>query len=304
MRRHKSLLISIFLITLVSLTSCNLRASPEPAPTDQSAAYTAAAKTIIAQLTEVAGQQSPTATGSSQAEATEIPTSPVESPTATETPTETEPLPSPTTTTSPTPVPTSTLPAGDPKTELGEPAFIDTFDSDANWSLYTNDHVSFTVKDSNMVMVAFEPEHYTGWMVSWPVISEFYLEMTAEQRQCSGLDHYGMMFRATKTEKGYVGYFFGITCDGQYSLSNWDGSKYIPLVDWTPSDHILTGSNQTNRIGVMAEGNRISMYANGKLMKEFNDDTHQEGRFGVGIGSVNTTDFKTWIDEMAYWEIP
>lgn len=304
MRIKESLFISMFIIAGFVLAACNLSAATEPAPIDQSAAYTIAAQTIIAQYTQEAGQQTPMATESGQEPATDTPPGPSASPTPTESPTATQASPTATQTTSPSPVPTATLSTGDPKTGLGEPAFIDTFDSDANWSLYTDDHVSFTVRDSNMVMVAFEPERYTGWTITWPQISDFYLEITAEQQQCSGLDHYGMIFRTERDDEDYVGYFFGISCDGQYYLSNWDGSRYVPLIDWTPSDAILTGSDQTNRIGVMAEGNRISLYANGKLMKEFNDDTYQEGRFGVGIGSVNTTDFNTWVHEIAYWDIP
>jgi hypothetical protein len=224
--------------------------------------------------------------------------------TATEIPTATEPPPTPTSTSPPPPVPTATLSAGDPKAGLGEPAFYDSFDSGTSWPLYTDDHVSFLVKESNLVMVAFKPDRYTGWMLTWPVISEFYLEMTAKPRQCSGLDQYGMMFRATKTDKGYIGYLYGVSCDGKYSLRTWNGSKFTTLVDWTSSEHILAGANQINRIGVQAEGDRISMYANGKLLKEFNDDTHQGGKFGVTVGSANTTEFKTWVDEIAYWDIP
>jgi hypothetical protein len=304
MPKYKSLLARIPVTAGISLVACNLPASTAPPPTDQSAAYTQAAENIIAQMTEAAGQFSPTSPEEIQIVATSTATSPAATATATELPTATEPPPTATATSSPAPSPTATLTAGDPRAGLGEPAFSDPFDNGNNWPLYTDKHVSFSVKDSNLVMVAFKPDRYTGWMLTWPVISEFYLEMIAKPRNCSGLDHYGMMFRATKTDKGYIGYVYGISCDGKFSLRSWDGSKFTKLVDWTPSEHLLSGANQTNRVGVQAEGNRISMYANGKLIKEINDDTHQEGRFGVAVGSANTPDFKAWVDEIAYWDIP
>ena len=54
----------------------------------------------------------------------------------------------------------------------------------------------------------------------------------------------------------------------------------------------------------MANGNQLSMYANGKLIGEFQDGSHREGRFGIFIGSVNTPDVKVLVDEIAYWDLP
>jgi hypothetical protein len=288
----------------ISLAACNLPASTEAPPTDQLAANTAAAETIIAQLTEVVETLTPAATEGPLPEPTQ--TTVISDITETVLPT-TAPTVVPTeldaTATSPPP-PTPTLDASDPKAGLGDPVFYDTFSDGNNWPLYTDEHVSFEVKDSNLVMTAFNPDHYNGWILTWPVISDFYLEMTTKTQECSGKDQYGTMVRAVKTDQGYIGYLYGISCDGHYSLRRWNGQKYVQLVDWTPSEYINTGSNQKNRIGLMANGNQFSMYANGKLIGEFQDDTHGEGRFGVLIGSVSTPDVEVLVDEIAYWDLP
>lgn len=302
------LFIMVGIISLI-LAACNLPASTEPPPPlDQSAAETAAAETIIAQLTVVAETLVPTTAASSLPEATQ--TEAVSTATATEvlvspaTSTATAPAPSPTEPPTSPPPPTPTLDANDPKAGLGEPAFYDTFNNGESWPLYEDEHVSFIVKDSNLVMTAFNPDKYNGWMLTWPVVSNYYLEMTTNSKQCSGKDTYGNMVRAVKTEEGYIGYLYNISCDGNFSLRIWDGNKYITLVDWTSSEFINPGSNQTNRIGLMANGNKFSMYANGKLIGEFQDDTFSDGRFGVVVGSAITADVKFWVDEIAYWDIP
>lgn len=304
MRIHQTFFTLALVFIGVSLAACNLPASPEPSPVDQSAAYTAAAETIIAQLTEVAETQTPPPVDDGQPEATQTIVSVEATATATSPPSPTEPAPTATMTSTSPPPPTPTLSASDPKAGLGDPVFYDTFTDGNSWPLYTDKHVAFNVKDSQLVMTAFNPDHYNGWMLTWPVINDFYLEMTTKNKECSGLDQYGLMVRATKTNKGYIGYLFGISCDGQYSLRSWDGNKYTTLVDWTTSEHINSGSNQTNRIGLMANGKRISMYANGNLLTEYNDNTHQQGKFGVFIGSVNTPKAKVRVDEIAYWDIP
>jgi hypothetical protein len=307
MPTYKTLLAAAALLIGTTLAACNLSASTEPPPIDQSAAETRAAETIIAQLTDVAETLVPSETPGSPAEAT--PTAVIASPTeptqpaaptatvATESPTATA------TSTSPPP-PTPTLDANDPKAGLGDPAFYEDFSSGESWPLYSDDHVSFSLDDSQLLMTAFNPDHYNGWMLTWPVIGDFYLEMTATTRACSGKDQYGSMIRAVKTEEGYVGYIYNISCDGNFSLRRWNGEKYIPLVDWTSSDAINSGANQTNRIGVLVDGNQFTFYINGEQVGQVQDDNHLEGRFGVSIGSVNTSDLEVLVDEIAYWDVP
>ncbi|MGB5846491.1 MAG: hypothetical protein WBG94_18765 [Anaerolineales bacterium] len=305
---QKSILGLVAVIIGVALAACNLAASTEAPPIDQSAAQTAAAETIIAQLTEVAETLISSATPGSLPEATQ--TAVISAATGTAAPTSpppetaTEQAAAPTMTATSPPPPTPTLDANDPKAGLGDPTFYDAFNNGESWPLYTDEHVSFNVNNSNLVMTAVNPNKYNGWMLTWPVISNFYLEMTTKTKQCSGKDTYGNMVRAVKTENGYIGYLYNISCDGHFSLRRWDGNKYVELVEWTSSEQINAGSDQTNRIGLMANGNKFSMYANGKLIGEFQDDTHREGRFGVVVGSAATANVKFLVDEIAYWDIP
>lgn len=305
MRNQHYIFIIALLVIGLSLAGCNLSASTEPPPLDQAAAQTAAAETIIAQLTEVAETLTPVLT---EAPPPEQPTTTqvVEAPTETSPPepTATEVLVVPTMTATSPPPPTPTLDASDPRAGLGEPTFSDSFNDASNWPLYTDQHVSFEIKDSKLVMTAFNPDFYNGWILPPPVISDFYMEMATETKECSGKDQYGLMVRAVQSDQGYIGYHYAVSCDGQFTLRYWNGSQYVTLVDWTASDRINAGSNQVNRIGLMANGDKFSMYANGSLIGEYQDDTHSEGRFGVFVGSAVTPNFTVLVDEIAYWNIP
>lgn len=291
------------------LAGCSLLAPPTPATQDPAPAYTAAAQTIIAQLTQAA---LPATDAAPPVDLTGTPAggNPLETPAQTAqitTPTATAPAPTATATAaSPTPPPSATpsLPSTDPLLYLGEPDFYEPFDSDANWSLYQDEHVSFEVDNGQLAMTAFNPDYWDGWTLSWPGISDFYLEMIASPQTCSGTDRYGMVVRAQNSDEGYLAYLYGVTCDGRYSLRRWNGSNYVTIVDWTESESIHKGADQGNRIGLMADGKKLSLYANGVLLKEISDDTHLSGKFGVYVGSVRTPDFKVLVEEMAYWELP
>ncbi|HLE53579.1 MAG TPA: hypothetical protein VI755_16040 [Anaerolineales bacterium] len=314
MRNRLIFLTPITLLATLGLGACNLSAPTTPTQADLPAAYTAAAETIVAQLTQIAQTLTPTAPGGPLPSASEtgIPATEGSPTQVTDTPppTETESPATPTAsaisqaTSTDTPSATATIPATDPKASLGDPDFEDSFANDSNWPLYEDDHVSFDVDGGQLIMVAFNPDFWDGFMLSWAQVEDFYLEMTATSRQCAGLDHHGLMARANQSERGYIGYQLGISCDGRYSLRIWDGKKHIKLIDWTESEHLRAGSNQTNRIGLLLDGERLSLFANGNLLDEISADAFEDGKFGVFIGSVNTEDFKVRVDEIAYWSLP
>ena len=306
--KHPHHLSVLAILLIIILTACSLPAPSEPATQDVAPEFTAAAQTIIAQLTQAAGTQAPppeetTATPGevSTEPGLETETAPaVETQTPAETtePTTTPTLEEPAETATPTSLPS------DPRAALGDPDFLDNFQNGDNWSLYEDEHVLFRVADEALRMVAFNAESWDGFMLSWPQINDFYLEMAATTRDCSGLDRYGLVARSVRTDEGYAGYLFGISCDGQYSLRIWDGEAFTRLIDWTASEHIQAGSNQSNRIGIMMEGENISLYANGNLIAELTDETFEDGRIGVFVGSANTEDFTVLVEEVAFWELP
>lgn len=287
----------------IFVTGCTLPAPASPTPVDRQAVFTSAAETIIAQLTQSAptstegepGLQTPPLTE------TTTPSEPSPEPSSTPTVTATETQPA---TDTPTPVLTPTPLPSDPRALFGAPDFSDTFASSDNWPLFEDEHVSFEVARNRLIMTAFNPDGWDSWMLSWPSLEDFYIEMTATQERCSGLDRFGMMLRATPSTRGYVGYLLGISCDGRYSLRRWNGDRFVTLIDWSPSDRLNSGADQTNRFGMLAEGNRLGIYANGYLLEEISDDTHAEGRIGVFVGSVNTEDFTVRVEEVAFWELP
>jgi hypothetical protein len=310
----------VWLFTLASalalLSACSLPVldSGEPEPTlDPNAQVTAAVQTLVAELTQSAAQletQAAQATDTPPPPPTHTPTE-VTPPTPTPLPTDT-PAPSPTTTLTPTiapPTPTSppaltptqTPVASDPRPGLGSPTIRDSFEDAANWNLFEDDHVRMEITGGQLVMTAFNPDFWNSWNFTGPQAQNFYLEITGSSGPCSGRDRYGLIFRAPENNRGYL---FGISCDGSYSLWIWDGKTEMRLVEWTRSPHINAGPDATNRIGVMANGNQITLYANGQLLAEVSDGTYSSGRFGVFVGAAATEDYTARIDELAFWNNP
>ena len=226
---------------------------------------------------------------------------PTDVPTITPTP-DSEPIPAETATA--TPAITPTPDTEDPGILLGDPDWVDTFDGTTYWPLYSDEHVSFTINDDHLLMTAFNPDYWNGWVLPSGRLGNFYLEMTAQQPACSGRDSFGVVIRASHIDVGQEGYLFGISCDGRYSLRQWDGNDLTKLVDWTPTDELEPGGEETYRLGIMADGDRFTLYVNGVMVHEITNNAYAEGMFGVFVSSGATPNFTVEVDRMAYWLLP
>lgn len=203
------------------------------------------------------------------------------------------------------PAPTTTPSSSeDPRTVLGDPVWSDPFDAPDNWPMYEDAHVRFAIADGRLTMTALSAENWDGWMLTWPEIGDFYLEGTFSPASCSGLDRYGLMFRANPTAQGYAGYLFAASCDGQISLRGWDGSAFRDLIAWSSAAGVPSGGAASVRLGVWAEGDRLRLYVNGRQVAEARDAAFTDGMFGVFIAAVRTPGFDVHVDDVAYWDLP
>lgn len=191
--------------------------------------------------------------------------------------------------------------APDIRQTLGEPSFTDTLASTNNWFLLDTANTKFSAGNNNLTLTALN----TGQTEEWGIanvspLKDFYLEIKfTTTEKCVGLDRYGVIVRAPDPNQGYI---YGFSCDGRYRLYKWDGKKYQALQEWKNSPNINAGPDQTNRLGIYLIGDNLKLYANGKLLSEYTDDTFSEGRFGVFVGAEETKNFTVLMEEAAYWK--
>lgn len=206
----------------------------------------------------------------------------------------------------PTEAATPTVIPGDPGEDLGDPTWIDNFDTEDNWDLYDNDCFKSEIKDGKFEMTGKGETGYniTCWEATWPKVHDYYLEVTAMTLdECNGLQRYGLFFRGPDPSKGYV---LVLTCDGRYGMANISGGELHMVAGLDESSAINAGPNQTNRIGVIANGSTFNIYINGTLVREASDSayTGTGERIGLTIGAAEDQNFKVEFDNFAYWDLP
>ena len=205
-----------------------------------------------------------------------------------------EPTTTPVATRTATPFPT------DPKQDLGNPTWQDTFADAANWYLYEDDHSKIELEDGNLLLNAKNPDGWSSWALTWPQLDDFYLEAVLTPGECTGLDRYGVVFRANSQDEAYL---FGATCDGSYSLRKWDGNLFSMVQIWTPSPAVRSGAGQTNVIGILVQGDKMAMYINDQFLGVVSDTSIGAGAVGLFVGSVNTPNFQVAAQEIAFWDL-
>ncbi|MBN1231498.1 MAG: hypothetical protein JXA19_06525 [Anaerolineales bacterium] len=189
--------------------------------------------------------------------------------------------------------------------ELGEPSWSDSFDDASNWVEYNDVFIRDHVENGSLVVES--RKNYDTWLVTYPNLDDFQLEaIFTNGETCTGLDRYGLIIRTEiENEQTQSGYLFSFSCDGQFSIRKWDTEestlKYI--LDWTYTSVINTGPGADNHMGIKADDYTLSLFANGILLGQVEDDDFYDGKFGVAVAGPNTSGFTVFVDKIAYWAI-
>jgi len=295
-----------WLVMLGFTAACGLAPSAGPAagpsgpsgPEQTSAFETDVAELVYAQQSETEMARAAEATVQAAIAQTVAAAQPTGAPTFTLAPSSTS-APTATSTLSAT----STAPAGDPANSLGNPDFTDNFNNDNNWSPYDSEGSKAEIKDGRFVFTKKTIQYGSHWTVSWAKLSDYYLQVTGQfPAACSGLDRLGIIFRSPDPNRGFL---YTISCDGRYRLAVWDGAETRMLVDWTSSSLINSGANASNRLGILVEGKKTTLYINGQLLTSVSDDQYVGSyRFGLVVGAAEHEPFVVFFDDLSYWENP
>ena len=203
--------------------------------------------------------------------------------------------------------PTATTSPADPKLTLGSATYLNSFTNSSGFDLaspYIDDAVNLSIHDGVMEYISLAVDRGKRWRLTYPTPTDFYLEATFRSVNCSGYDDYGLVSRAPNYYDGF-GYYISFSCNGQYSVQKWDDGGTSTLINWTPDSHILSGSGQTNSLGVWVDGSNFRIYANGVLIKEFSDSSLTAGgHYGIYGNALDSSNFTFQVDEIAHWNLP
>lgn len=197
-------------------------------------------------------------------------------------------------------VPVGATAPNNPALLLGNPDGMDNFDNANNWSLFDAKCFQSEITGGKYVMTSKGSQGEACWEVSWPKIQDFYAEVTIEMpASCNPKDRFGLFFRAPDNNRGYL---YGLSCEGEYSMTKWDGYETTVVVEPDTHTAIATGSGTSNRIGVLASADQYYLYVNGEFIDQGQDSTFMgDGKIGFFIRAATNQGFKVRFDDLAIW---
>jgi len=203
---------------------------------------------------------------------------------------------------------TATYTPTSPIVPVGEPTWKETFETGTNFGInadgYDDGNTRISIEDGAMKMVSINVNSWRGWRLASQKPKNYFLKADFEIENCAGSDQYGLITQAPDFDSGY-GYYFGITCDGRYSIQKWNENGLSNLEGWQTSTAINSGANQQNQIGVLKSANSYQYFINETKVAEVQDDFFAApGFFGPFIAGLSSPNFTVKLYEIAYWLIP
>jgi len=229
---------------------------------------------------------------------------PSATPTQTPTPAGT-PTPSPTAT--PTPPPTATplppeilamatvhaRPAFDSSRILLSDDFSEQLLNTRSGEYYLDGEYHIHDATANTIHMSFYPQKYSDFAVETDI-----------RAVAPGYWEGGIVFRFPSEHEPY-GYALEIDSLGRYFLRKWTGTwAVLFIIPPTDSPHILTGMS-TNRLKVVAQGNQITLYANGNYLASVTDTLYADGAVGLTVATLERhPDVEMAFDNLLVWSLP
>jgi len=189
-------------------------------------------------------------------------------------------------TATPTPFPTleTATPTPDLRTGIGALILEDDFSDESFWALGFNGLGSVALGKNTLSLATEGGKVYLSSMRNQPVLSDFYLEVTASVSLCSERDEYGLLLRISPSGDLYR---FSLACDGYVRMDRiYQGTASSPVA-WTPSGAVLPGAPSTARLAVWAVGEEMHFYINDIYQFAVRDTVLFSGQIGVFARSVN-----------------
>ncbi len=213
------------------------------------------------------------------------------------------------------PEPTSTLtatapaiPADDPRfgLDLSNPEIHDDFSQRFIWFEFDEeDSATIVWEDGRLRATDNLADGFLWWSTAGIERSNSYVEVTAEVGSCAGKDAYGMAVRVGGANFDQ-GYSLEVACDGTFRMRKFiSESAPAILLNWTTSEHLLSGPDVTNVIGLAADGGDLYPVANGEPLLEtpIQDSAYDSGLFSLFPSAGQTDGLTVYFDDFKVWTL-
>jgi hypothetical protein len=161
---------------------------------------------------------------------------------------------------------------------IGDVLLEDDFSTADMWSLTSNAEGGVALSKNELTIAIKGSKAYYYSIREEPVLSDFYVEITANPNLCKGADEYGLLLRVSESGDYYR---FSLSCDSQVRLDRVIGSTASSPQPWMLSGDVPPGAPSISRLSVRAEGKEMRFFVNGQHQFTVTDPLLPTGRLGI-----------------------
>lgn len=287
-------LVVVSTITMLILSGC-LGGGNTPQQPDIDLAYTQAAQTIIAGLTQnapITTEAPPQAQDLEPSPTETLPPTSTLAPTSTPVPTFTK-LPSSTPLPTDLPIPTATLMQPTPPEPNFSLAFEDDFSYALGWPTGSD-----TFAHLHYTRSGYAIKNKVVRDVVWSTRSQQFVDMRVEvtaSRVNGDLEgYYGVVCRFANGSNYYM---LGVSSDGSYMIGKQKAGNLTFLIEGKDETGAVNTGNAPNLVRADCIGNTLTLYANGNLLASVEDSEFSAGSAGLAVGTKRNPGYEAFFDD-------
>jgi hypothetical protein len=199
-----------------------------------------------------------------------------------------------------TPFPTREVtPTPDLRTGIGGVLFEDNFSDLSRWDLAASLEGQATMINQALTLALTEPRGFAFSVRRAPVLTDYYIEISAATSLCQGLDEFGLMLRVTP-DLDY--YRFSLSCDGQARLDRIVGGGAAALQPWMVATAPL-GAPGSARLSALVKGDELRLFVNDQHQFSVMDPRIGAGAIGLFARAAGDTAVTVSFSDLVVYQL-
>lgn len=153
-------------------------------------------------------------------------------------------------------------------------------------------------------LIEIDSPDWLSWSLNQQIAEDqldtFYLEVDIEQVAGPQDAEYGVVFRFVDGDNFYAYYLSG---HGTFSLWRKVDGEWLALIPWSTSQAMTTGEGAVNRLGLLVEGDQMTLFINDVVVGQATDDSLTGGQLGLIAGSFEAGGVAALFDNFDFWDL-
>ena len=177
--------------------------------------------------------------------------------------------------------------------------FADDFRRDAGrWALIETDGGVTTRTDQALRIEVSEPDTLVWSSNDGARPADFLIEADATLVEGEPAGEMGIIFRQQDSANFYL---FAVNGYGAFALLQQEAGEWRDLVPWTQLETTLIVPGVTARLGVLAEGDALTLLVDGEIVAQVEDDSFGRGRLALAAGTFDSAPAVASFDNVDIW---